>query len=106
MLERTLTQLILPGSQFFARKVCLNRSGQGQLPLEPVMPGSDALGTVLPPVDVRSSIKSKRAMSTVNAVAQSVAAKMLIIAINAVTGIITARALKPEGRGELAALVL
>ena len=49
---------------------------------------------------------SKRVMSAVNAVAQSVAAKVLIIGINAVTGIITARALQPEGRGELAAMII
>jgi len=51
-------------------------------------------------------VPRKRAMSAVNAVAQSVAAKFMIIGINAVTGIITARALQPEGRGELAAMVL
>jgi O-antigen/teichoic acid export membrane protein len=40
------------------------------------------------------------------AVLQSVAAKLLIIGINAATGIITARALQPAGRGELAAMIL
>ena len=45
-------------------------------------------------------------MSSVLAVVQSVAAKVMIIGINALTGIITARALRPEGRGELAAMVL
>lgn len=50
--------------------------------------------------------KPTRAMSSVSAVIQSVAAKLLIIGINALTGIITARALRPEGRGELAAMIL
>ena len=45
--------------------------------------------------------KPARPMSSVSAVIQSVAAKILIIGINALTGIITARALRPEGRGEL-----
>lgn len=48
----------------------------------------------------------ERKMSTAAAVMQSVAAKFIIIAINALTGIITARALQPEGRGELAAMIL
>jgi O-antigen/teichoic acid export membrane protein len=39
-------------------------------------------------------------------VIQSIAARCLMIGINAATGIVTARALKPEGRGELAALIL
>jgi O-antigen/teichoic acid export membrane protein len=41
-----------------------------------------------------------------SAVAQSLAIKLLVIAINIATGIITARMLKPEGRGELAAMIL
>ena len=45
-------------------------------------------------------------MSSLGAVFQSVATKVLIIGINALTGIITARALRPEGRGELAAMIL
>jgi O-antigen/teichoic acid export membrane protein len=40
------------------------------------------------------------------AVAQSIGAKLLIIAFNAATGILSARALQPEGRGELAAMIL
>ena len=53
-----------------------------------------------------SGLKPARPMSSVSAVIQSVAAKVLIIGINALTGIITARALRPEGRGELAAMIL
>src|SRR5581483_411828 len=45
-------------------------------------------------------------LSTPKAVAQSVAAKILIIVVNAATGILTARALQPSGRGELAAMIL
>jgi O-antigen/teichoic acid export membrane protein len=40
------------------------------------------------------------------AVAQSIGAKFVIIAIGAATGIISARALQPAGRGELAAMIL
>jgi O-antigen/teichoic acid export membrane protein len=39
-------------------------------------------------------------------VVQSVGAKFFIIAINAATGILSARALQPAGRGELAAMIL
>lgn len=42
----------------------------------------------------------------VAAVVQSVAVKVLIVGINALTGIITARFLGPGGRGELAAMIL
>lgn len=40
------------------------------------------------------------------AVLQSLLSKLVVIAINTTTGIITARLLAPEGRGELAALIL
>src|SRR5450755_488295 len=40
------------------------------------------------------------------AVAQSIGAKCLIILLNAATGIISARALQPTGRGELATIIL
>jgi len=74
--------------------------------LESLLPSDSTLETAVAPPDAPAVVKPRRAMSTVNAVAQSVAAKLLIIGINAATGIITARALKPEGRGELAALTL
>jgi O-antigen/teichoic acid export membrane protein len=45
-------------------------------------------------------------MTPAAAVAQSVSTKFVIIGINAATGIITARALLPAGRGELAAMIL
>jgi O-antigen/teichoic acid export membrane protein len=45
-------------------------------------------------------------ISSTGAVLQSVAVKVLIIGVNILTGIITARALRPEGRGELAAMIL
>jgi O-antigen/teichoic acid export membrane protein len=41
-----------------------------------------------------------------SAVAQSIGMKLGIIALNAVTGILSARALQPAGRGELAAMIL
>jgi O-antigen/teichoic acid export membrane protein len=53
-----------------------------------------------------SMAKNRRSISPLGAVIQSVTAKILIIGINALTGIITARALRPEGRGELAAMIL
>ena len=48
----------------------------------------------------------RRPMSTAAAVAQSVSTKFVIIGLNAATGIITARALLPAGRSELAAMIL
>jgi O-antigen/teichoic acid export membrane protein len=48
----------------------------------------------------------QKPLSSAGAVAQSVATKLAIIGINAATGIITARALLPAGRGELAAMIL
>jgi O-antigen/teichoic acid export membrane protein len=49
---------------------------------------------------------SPRTPSSVSSVVQSVGAKFFIIAINAATGILSARALQPAGRGELAAMIL
>jgi peptidoglycan/LPS O-acetylase OafA/YrhL/O-antigen/teichoic acid export membrane protein len=40
------------------------------------------------------------------AVFQSAAARFLVVGVNATTGILTARSLRPQGRGELAALLL
>ena len=54
----------------------------------------------------RIGAKQKRVLSSAEAVMQSVGAKFLIIGINAATGIITARLLRPAGRGELAAMIL
>ena len=45
-------------------------------------------------------------LSSAGAVAQSIGAKVFIVGINAATGIITARALLPAGRGELAVMIL
>ena len=47
-----------------------------------------------------------RGRSGLASVVQSLVIKLLVVAINTTTGIITARALQPEGRGELAALIL
>ena len=47
-----------------------------------------------------------RQLTSAGAVAQSVGAKGFILFTNAATGIITARALHPTGRGELAAMIL
>ena len=45
-------------------------------------------------------------LSSIRAFVQSAAAKLLIIVLNAATGILTARALAPAGRGELSAMLL
>ncbi len=56
-----------------------------------------------PGTTVRSDPTSGRGL---HAVLRTVANKFAILLINAATGIITARALKPEGRGELAAMII
>jgi O-antigen/teichoic acid export membrane protein len=45
-------------------------------------------------------------LSATSAFLQSAGAKLLIIGLNAATGILTARALAPAGRGELSAMIL
>ena len=45
-------------------------------------------------------------LSATSAFVQSAGAKLLIIGLNAATGILTARALAPAGRGELSAMIL
>src|ERR1700730_7381781 len=45
-------------------------------------------------------------VSASSAVVQSIGAKLLVVGITAMTGIITARKLQPAGRGELAAMIL
>ena len=52
--------------------------------------------------------RSERASGSqsVAAVAQSFSAKVLILGLNAATGILSARVLQPAGRGELAAMIL
>ena len=52
------------------------------------------------------SSASRTASAASAAVAQSIGAKLFIIAMNAATGILSARALQPAGRGELAAMIL
>ena len=49
---------------------------------------------------------SSRQLSSASAFLQSAGAKLLIIGLNAATGILTARALAPVGRGELSAMML
>jgi O-antigen/teichoic acid export membrane protein len=49
---------------------------------------------------------SSKQLSPSRAFVQSAAAKLLIIVLNAATGILTARALAPTGRGELSAMIL
>jgi O-antigen/teichoic acid export membrane protein len=67
----------------------------------------DDLGIALPIISgSHAGAVRTRASSSLGSFAQSVSTKILIIGINALTGIITARALRPEGRGELAAMIL
>ena len=58
------------------------------------------------PFPAKTSAARPRVLGSVAAVIQSVGAKFFIIGINAVTGILSARALQPAGRGELAAMIL
>jgi O-antigen/teichoic acid export membrane protein len=51
-------------------------------------------------------VRAEKPLSSATAVAQSIGAKLLIIGVNAATGILSARALQPAGRGELAAMIL
>jgi O-antigen/teichoic acid export membrane protein len=48
----------------------------------------------------------QRSQEGARAVFQSIVARLAIIAVNAGTGIVTARALAPDGRGELSAIIL
>jgi len=53
-----------------------------------------------------AGVAPSKPTSPVTMVMQSIGAKFFIIAINAATGIMCARALQPVGRGELAAMIL
>lgn len=48
----------------------------------------------------------KAKVSGLFAVVQSIGSKVGILVLNAATGVLTARALRPEGRGELAAMII
>jgi len=56
-------------------------------------------------VEDKIALKKSRA-SGLWAIANSIASKVGILGINAATGILTARALQPTGRGELAAMII
>jgi O-antigen/teichoic acid export membrane protein len=65
------------------------------------------LDIALEPSRVRSSEKAQpRRVSGIHAIAQSIVARGAMIAVNAATGILTARALAPQGRGELSAMIM
>ncbi|MEP7342032.1 MAG: oligosaccharide flippase family protein [Acidobacteriota bacterium] len=51
-------------------------------------------------------VEAAKGRNGATAVMQSLVIKLLVVLLNTSTGIITARMLKPEGRGELAALIL
>ena len=55
---------------------------------------------------LKAGLGAFKGKSGLTAVMQSLVIKLLVIVVNTSTGIITARTLKPEGRGELAALIL
>ena len=52
------------------------------------------------------STRSSSRMTPLGAVAQSLTAKLLIVGLNALTGVLSARSLEPAGRGALTALTL
>ena len=58
----------------------------------------EALAQVLPDVT--------RSRHGLRAVVHSIGSKVVILALQAATGILTARTLRPAGRGELAAMIL
>jgi O-antigen/teichoic acid export membrane protein len=69
--------------------------------------GTSKILAVTPaPFPAGEAARRPRALGSVAAVVQSVGAKFFIIAINAATGILSARALQPAGRGELASMIL
>lgn len=55
---------------------------------------------------IETSSPKAEVPGSVAAVARSIGTKLFIIALNAATGILSARALQPAGRGELAAMIL
>jgi O-antigen/teichoic acid export membrane protein len=69
-----------------------------------IIDGLPGGGSALP--GMRVGKLPAKSLSPVAAVAQSIGAKFFLIAINAATGILSARALQPSGRGELAAMIL
>jgi O-antigen/teichoic acid export membrane protein len=58
------------------------------------------------PAKDQEKMPNIRPQSATSAFAQSAATKLLLIGVNAATGIVTARALAPSGRGELSAMML
>jgi O-antigen/teichoic acid export membrane protein len=67
--------------------------------LESVPPAADS--TPMPKIEGTTS-----SCSAFHAIVQSIAARGLMIGVNAGTGILTARALAPQGRGELSAMIM
>jgi O-antigen/teichoic acid export membrane protein len=105
--RRMLAEIAPPASELFVA------ADQLPLPTDSPISGLDPLivdvAMVGSPVVGKPTVESQgkmRKMSSASAVMQSVATKGLIMGINALTGIITARALRPAGRGELAAMIL
>ena len=56
--------------------------------------------------ELQAESGARPAMTSAGAIAQSVVAKLLIVGLNAATGILSARSLAPAGRGALTALTL
>src|SRR5256885_3952979 len=68
-------------------------------------------GNVILEISVGSSKQSPKTRGqgqsgAIHAIAQSIVARSAMIGINAATGILTARALAPIGRGELSAMIM
>ena len=69
---------------------------------EQVAPAERRIG----PVDAVRATARQQPAGGVRSVFHSMSAKLLVVLLNAGTGILTARALHPQGRGELAAILL
>jgi len=93
--ERVTGLALIPGGM--ATEIAPSPAGVGTL--------GETLGEGLGK-SLENSLPKMRPMTSAAAVIQSVAARGLTMGINALTGILTARALRPSGRGELAAMIL
>ncbi len=94
--ESTQTQatLLLDQSPDGTRSATAEAFGVTALPLIAEQNGTETLGG------------QKAKVSGLFAVVQSIGSKVGILVLNAATGILTARALRPQGRGELAAMII
>src|SRR5882757_9929344 len=69
------------------------------------MPAASEI-TISPSMDIAPAERPATHGRGIRAIGQTIASRILIQGLNAVTGILTARMLLPEGRGQLAAITL